>query len=752
MNIKKKMPKLLSALLSFSMAFGTVIPAYATDVFISESELEDTMLNETELETASLEENMAFNESNEEETGDGIETQADTESRYEEVEVKYNQSSSYFVTIPKTIVLGADRKSPYSIKVEGDIVSNKQVCVVPVDRITDTEVFDFYMEDQIAGSTKDDVVAEVNQAKFYWNYEEAKAGYTENDNYIIAEELSAGRWRGVFQLEISMRTNPTHIHNYVGEVTKEPTCTEPGEKTYTCDCGDSYTEEIPAKGHHYENGTCTDCGDKDPNHEHKYTEKVTKEPTCTEEGEKTYTCDCGDSYTEKIPAKGHNYVDGECEHCGDKDPNHEHKYTEKVTKEPTCTEEGEKTYTCDCGDSYTEKIPAKGHNYIDGECEHCGDKDPNAHKHVWEENTDIVEWTSNDKASSSIKQTGNTWRFNYSANQYAIITLSRTWGVTVPEDMEYTFNYNSGFMYTDDRVRIYVDDEVLVDFSNSAKSGSETISLSAGDHTIKMILNKNNKTSTATYASITLNPLSEVFNHVCNGCGEKEEHIYTERIVKEPTCTEKGEREINCTKCGYSRTEEIEALGHHYVDGVCDRCGSLNLVSTEIWSAIAKQSKASIPDVPADRGHYDKTYLAGTYSPNIEITEDMSEDEYLELHFGMEIPHNGGGNGYQSELDGVNGSAIFQKYDEETGTWENVYSYKLTFNSIPKIPDEQGGYIKNMEYGVVRRFQLEKGTYRAYGNFSANRGCSSDIIHLYYSYKISVSLCKIEKEEVAETL
>lgn len=58
----------------------------------------------------------------------------------------------------------------------------------------------------------------------------------------------------------------THIHNYKSEVTKEPTCTEDGEKTYTCvDGDDSYTEKLPAKGHNYVNGTCSGCGEKDPN-------------------------------------------------------------------------------------------------------------------------------------------------------------------------------------------------------------------------------------------------------------------------------------------------------------------------------------------------------------------------------------------------------------------------------------------------------------------------------------------------------
>ena len=46
---------------------------------------------------------------------------------------------------------------------------------------------------------------------------------------------------------------------------------------------------------------------------------------------------------------------------------HEHSYTETITKEATCTEDGEKTLTCECGDTKTEVIPATGHifeNYV----------------------------------------------------------------------------------------------------------------------------------------------------------------------------------------------------------------------------------------------------------------------------------------------------------------------------------------------------------------------------------------------------
>lgn len=54
--------------------------------------------------------------------------------------------------------------------------------------------------------------------------------------------------------------------------------------------------------------------------------------------------------------------------------NHEHDYTEEITKEATCTKDGIKTYTCGCGDSYSENIPAIGsHNFVDGVCTVCGE-------------------------------------------------------------------------------------------------------------------------------------------------------------------------------------------------------------------------------------------------------------------------------------------------------------------------------------------------------------------------------------------
>ena len=157
----------------------------------------------------------------------------------------------------------------------------------------------------------------------------------------------------------------THEHSYDAVVTA-PTCTEKGYTTHTCACGDSYVDTyVDALGHAWDNGkvtkeptetetgvktfTCTRCGETKTevipalSHEHNYNAVVTA-PTCTEKGYTTHTCACGDSYVDTyVDALGHAWDNG------------------KVTKQPTETETGTKTFTCTrCGETKTETIPATG--------------------------------------------------------------------------------------------------------------------------------------------------------------------------------------------------------------------------------------------------------------------------------------------------------------------------------------------------------------------------------------------------------
>ena len=48
----------------------------------------------------------------------------------------------------------------------------------------------------------------------------------------------------------SKPSQPVHTHSYSSAVTKQPTCSAAGVRTYTCSCGKSYTESIPATGNH----------------------------------------------------------------------------------------------------------------------------------------------------------------------------------------------------------------------------------------------------------------------------------------------------------------------------------------------------------------------------------------------------------------------------------------------------------------------------------------------------------------------
>ena len=209
----------------------------------------------------------------------------------------------------------------------------------------------------------------------------------------------------------------TENHSWdAGKVTTKATCTEEGEKTFTCSiCGDEKTEKVSATGHQhteirnkkeatckeegYSGDTwCKDCGKKilsgqaiAKTEDHSWNQgKITKEPTCKEEGEKTFTCSiCGNTKTEKVSTTDHQHMeirnqknptckeagysgDTYCADCGVKISSGKTIAKTKnhnwdggvITTEPTCTERGEKTFTCTiCGNTDTKKVNATGHRY-----------------------------------------------------------------------------------------------------------------------------------------------------------------------------------------------------------------------------------------------------------------------------------------------------------------------------------------------------------------------------------------------------
>lgn len=191
-----------------------------------------------------------------------------------------------------------------------------------------------------SGYTATSMSCNITSGKIYHNSDGSKTiTIAQTKSYVVSSQVGMDFGNDEGNLSSASVTLTKHTHSYTSSVTKEPTCTTTGVRTYTCSgCGGSYTETIAATGNH------------------SYTSTITKQPTCVVDGVKTYTCaTCGGSYTESIPATGnHSYVD--------------------TVIQPTCTEQGYTTHTCSiCNDKYIDAYTsALGHNWEGANCSVCG--------------------------------------------------------------------------------------------------------------------------------------------------------------------------------------------------------------------------------------------------------------------------------------------------------------------------------------------------------------------------------------------
>ena len=176
-----------------------------------------------------------------------------------------------------------------------------------------------------------------------------------------------------------------------------PTCTEKGiESAYCAVCGEKSVREIQPLGHDLEGlpcegRHCTRCDHTEDPTTHVYDNTEEIPADCFNSGWTIYSCECGDSYMEEVPASGHSFGEWQvstpstcikegvekrvCERCGEEEvrsiPEAEHVFSEwTVTKEPDCTEAGSQERICSvCHKTETAEIPAVGHKY--GLVEEC---------------------------------------------------------------------------------------------------------------------------------------------------------------------------------------------------------------------------------------------------------------------------------------------------------------------------------------------------------------------------------------------
>ena len=435
--------------------------------------------------------------------------------------------------------------------------------------------------------------------------------------------------------ELSRNTVKTEAKGHKwneGKVTTEPTCTEEGVKTFECTvCGKTKTEKVEALGHDWNNDFTVD-----------------KEATCEETGLKSIHCKRCDIKKDEtvIPAKGHvagekkieNATEAVCEAGGSYDEvvyctvcNKElsrntvkteakgHKWNEgKVTTEPTCTEEGVKTFECTvCGKTKTEKVEALGHDWnndftVDKEatCEetglksiHCKRCDSKKDETVIPAKGHVEGEKKIENATEAVCEAGGS----YDEVVYCTVCNKEISRKTIKTEAK-GHKWNEGKVTTEpicteEGVKTF---ECMV----CGKTKTEKVSALGHDWAEDFTVDKEATCEETGLKSIHCKRCDErkeittipAKGHVkgevkienatestCEKGGSYDEVVYctvcnkelsrntvkTEakghkwnegKITTEPTCTEEGVKTFECMVCGKTKTEKVSALGHDWAE------------------------------------------------------------------------------------------------------------------------------------------------------------------------------------------
>ena len=265
----------------------------------------------------------------------------------------------------------------------------------------------------------------------------------------------------------------------------------------------------------------------DPNHSHQWDKgKVTKEPSCKEEGEILYTCSvCKGTKVEAL-AKTDNHQWGE--------------WT-TITK-PTCSTKGKEIRTCKvCSKTEERAIPTIPHTIVKeaDKAATCTENGYEGREYCSVCNTTIKERTI-------IPATGHQWG---------------AWRTTLAKTCT-------------------TDGKEVRECSKCSKTEERTIP--ATGHTLKK---EEGVAATCTKDGHEGNTVCEVCrktlkegkvipklghdwsneNGKCTRCGESHKHSFGEgTTIKELTCTQDEEIDYTCSECGYVKKEITKATGHQW--------------------------------------------------------------------------------------------------------------------------------------------------------------------------------------------
>lgn len=428
------------------------------------------------------------------------------------------------------------------------------------------------------------------------------------------------------------------------------------------------------------------------NHVHNYQVTAQTAPTCTEAGSITYTCAaCGDSYTQTVPALGHDY--------------------DAVVTAPTCGSGGYTTYTCTrCGDAYTEElIPTVAVNLQVG-----------GSYTFTTANADITETADASIVSVSVRANaaGYSRVTSVSEGRYLLVcngsllttnssTYYSSWDGAGTVSGLACVSYSAGGSYD---AYLWTIKAVPGGYTVQSADG-RYLSLTAGTRSSNLTLSDTaqvltisdlGETFSITSGSAYLDRYSSSFAASYPGAGNVNEqwqlyraqeadydvtitgvsegetsvvlggvryavtvhaHHYTEETTAPATCTESGTMTYTCAGCGDSYTETIPALGHDYVrteqDGqyvyTCTRCGEsyTEPIVTTTYRSVSSISSGSsyVITVYSSGKYYALTHTGGALGvtavtvSNGQIVSDVTGD-MLWTYSGGKLGFTSGGANY----------------------------------------------------------------------------------------------------------
>lgn len=267
----------------------------------------------------------------------------------------------------------------------------------------------------------------------------------------------------------------------------------------------------------------------DPNHSHKWDNgRVTKEPSCKEEGEILYTCSvCKGTKVEAL-AKTDNHQWGEW----------------TTTTKPTCSTKGKEIRTCKvCSKTEERAIPTIPHTIVKeaDKAATCTENGYEGREYCSVCNTTIKERTIIPATGHDIKLVGakdsTCTSKGYSGNE-----VCKTCGKTIKTGHELPLAQHTPKK----------EEGIAATCTKDGHEGNTVCEVCKQVITTGKVIPK-------------LGHDWSNENGKCTRCGESHEHSYGKgTTIKGLTCTQDEEIDYTCSECGYVKKEITKATGHEW--------------------------------------------------------------------------------------------------------------------------------------------------------------------------------------------